>query len=89
MSSLRSPDSGSAPCGYVASGSRQFAAPERSRSDRCNRRRTDLWRDRREYAVLIGRTEEGILRAVTVGGSESEFPCTSRGVPAVLVLGDG
>lgn len=48
-----------------------------------------IWRDRRGCAVLIGRTEEGILRAVTVGGSEPEFPCTSRGVPAVLVLGDG
>ncbi len=47
-----------------------------------------LWRDRRGCAVLIGRTEEGLLRAVTVGGSEPEFPCMSRGAGAVLVLGE-
>lgn len=29
-----------------------------------------LWRDRRGCSVLIGRTEEGRLRPVTVGGSD-------------------
>ncbi len=48
-----------------------------------------LWRDRRGCSVLIGRTEEGRLRAVTVGGSEPEFPCTSRDAGAVLALGGG
>lgn len=43
-----------------------------------------LWRDRRGCDVVIGRTEEGLLRAVAVGGSEPEFPCTSRDAGAAL-----
>lgn len=43
--------------------------------------------DRRGSDVVIGRTEEGILRAVTAGGSEPEYPCTSRGAGSVLTLG--
>lgn len=46
-----------------------------------------LWRDRRGYDVVIGRTEEGILQAVTAGGPEPAFPCMSRGTGAVLALG--
>ena len=46
-----------------------------------------LGRDRRGSDVVIGRTEEGILWAVTAGGSEPEFPCTSRGAGSVLTLG--
>lgn len=46
-----------------------------------------LWRDRRGDDVVIGRTEEGILRAVTAGGSEPAFPCMSRGTGAVPTLG--
>lgn len=45
-----------------------------------------LWRDRRGCTVLIGHTEEGCLRPVTVGGSEPEFPCTSRDAGTVLML---
>lgn len=47
-----------------------------------------LWCDRRGSHVFIGRTEAGNLRAVAVGGSEPEFPCTSRDAGTVLVLGE-
>lgn len=46
-----------------------------------------LWRDRRDRDVLVGRTLSGTLRAVTVGGSDVEFPCVCRNAGTVLNLG--
>lgn len=46
-----------------------------------------LWRDRRDKDVLVGRTLSGALRAISVGGSEVEFPCLCRGTGTVLNLG--
>lgn len=47
-----------------------------------------LWRDRRGCTVLIGRTCDGTLRAVTVGGSAPEFPLSCREAGTVLVLSE-
>lgn len=47
-----------------------------------------LWRDRRVCDVLIVRTCDGTLRAVTVGGSEPEYPLFCREAETVLVLSE-